>query len=290
MSRGYSSPLYALPCDQREHLVEGVFGWHEPLDAGQLAAIASVKGVLYSGFRQATDQTMSKREALLVCDDQYGAVILTHAIDRGYLTALSLERGDDGQLRFEHDDVAQTLDRWRLSFAKVRFRFDAAGDAEGNAGVLDRLRALFFTAGNRDLLMMLDLDTPPDQVVRAIEALQDGGVDPDVWVIPPLPRADAELVSALVRSDGRDEVSCLVRGHGAPPARMRAELQEAAKVPAFVGFSVEPEAFADVAAAWRSPNASFADWAARVAARYGDWIESFRSARVTYLTSTGALL
>jgi hypothetical protein len=51
-----------------------------------------------------------------------------------------------------------------------------------------------------------------------------------------------------------------------------------------------PTAFVDVAEAWLAPSVSFADWAAQVARRYGDWIEWFRSARVSYLTATGALL
>jgi myo-inositol catabolism protein IolC len=269
--------------------VEGVFGWHEPLDAQQVAVLAAVKGVMYAGFRQAVDTTMTKREAIIICDDEYGAGTLTHAIDHDYLTALSLDRGDDGALvRLEQNDVQETLERWRVTFAKMRVRYDPAGDLEANQRALDVVRDAFFAADSRDLLVMLDLVTPPERLVHAIQAIQDSGINPDVWVVPPVGHSDGELVSALVRRDGRDEVGCLVRGRG--DARMRADLEEAATLAAYVGFSVEPDAFVDVAEAWLAPSVSFADWAAQVARRYGDWIEWFRSARVSYLTATGALL
>src|SRR5262249_31904336 len=49
-------------------------------------------GVLYVGFRQASDQTMTKREALFIGNERYGAAPLEHALEHGYLTALPLER------------------------------------------------------------------------------------------------------------------------------------------------------------------------------------------------------
>jgi myo-inositol catabolism protein IolC len=287
MSIGYSSPLYALPCDERDRVVQGVFGWREPLDATQLAAVASLDGVLYAGFRQASDQTMTKRQALFIGNDRYGASPLAHAIDHGYLTALALERSAEGELQFEQIEVAQTLNRWRTMFGKVRLRFDAKGDVDVNARVLGRLRRLLIELRSRDRLMIIELTTPPETVLPALEALQDGGADPDVWILPPLGRSDSELASALVRRDGRHDVSCLVRGHGSDAARMRDELERAAMAPAYVGFSADPDAFFDIAQAWRSGDASFADLAARVAERYGDWIECFRTARVTYHASTG---
>jgi myo-inositol catabolism protein IolC len=287
MSIGYSSPLYALPADERDRLVEGVFGWREPLDATQLAAIATFEAVLYVGFRQATDQTMTRHEALFIGNDRYGAAPLAHALESGYLTALSLERSGEDELQLERTDLAQTLDRWRTMFGKVRLRFDADEDVDANARVLDRLRRLLAALRARDRLTMIELTTPPDALLPAIEALQDSGADPDIWIVPPLRRSDAELVAALVRREGRHDVSCLVRGHGGDTACMREELQQAAMVPGYVGFSTDPDAFFDVADACRADDVSFADLAAHIAERYADWIECFRNARLTYEAPTG---
>jgi myo-inositol catabolism protein IolC len=287
MSIGYSSPLYALPCDERDRLVEGVFGWREPLDARQFAAVASFQGVLYAGFRQAIDQTMTKRRALFIGNDRYGAVLLADAIEHGYLTALALERSGEGELEFEQSDLGQTLLRWQTTFGKVRLRFDANGDADANARVLARLRHLRHELQIRHRLMMIELTTSPETLLPALQALKDGGADPDIWILPPLGQSDAELAAALVRPEGRQEVSCLVRGHGGDAGRIHDELQRAATVPAYVGFSVDPDAFSDIGQAWRSGDASFADQVARVAERFGDWIECFRSARITYQASTG---
>jgi myo-inositol catabolism protein IolC len=282
MSIGYSSPLYALPCDERERLVEALFGCSEPRNATELAAVAALEGVLYAGFRQASEDTTTQRQALFVANERYGSAPLAHAIDRGYLTALGLERSGGGELQFEQCDFTATLDRWQTMFGKVRLGFDANDDPDLNARVLERLRRLLVALRSRDRLMMIELTTPPAAILSALEALQEGGADPDVWILPPLGRRDAELAGALVRRDGRDEVSCLVRGHGGDPARMRDELASAATVRAYVGFSTEPDAFADIARASRSGSASFADLAERVAERYGAWIECFRAARVTF--------
>jgi myo-inositol catabolism protein IolC len=256
----------------------------QPPDATQLAAVATFEGVLYVGFRQAVDQTVTKREALFIGNDRYGAATLSHALEHGYLTALSLE---DSELELDQRDLAQTLERWRTMFGKVRLQFDADGDVEENARVLDRLRRLLIELRSRDRLMMIELTTPPEALLRAIEALQDGGADPDVWIVPPLGRSDAELVSALVRREGRHDVSCLVRGHGGDAARVREELQQAAMVPGYVGFSTNADDFFDIARACRANDASFTDLATRVAERYGECIECFRSARVTFEASTG---
>ena len=60
-----------------------------------------------------------------------------------------------------------------------------------------------------------DLQLRPQLMVRAIEELQDAGVEPDVWKIEGLDRReDCEKIVAAARRGGRDKVGCIILGRG----------------------------------------------------------------------------
>lgn len=61
-----------------------------------------------------------------------------------------------------------------------------------------------------------DLQLRPALMRGAIRALQDAGIDPDVWKIEGLDsRGHYEQLVDLVRRDGRGQVGCIVLGRGA---------------------------------------------------------------------------
>ena len=79
----------------------------------------------------------------------------------------------------------------------------------------------------------------PQLMVRAIDALQDAGVEPDVWKIEGLDRReDCEQIVAAARRGGRDSVGCIVLGRGEDDAKVHEWLATAASVPGFIGFAV----------------------------------------------------
>ena len=66
-----------------------------------------------------------------------------------------------------------------------------------------------------------DLQLRPTLMVEAIEALQEAGVEPDVWKIEGLDRReDCEKIVAAVRRGGRDKVGCIVLGRGENDAKV----------------------------------------------------------------------
>ena len=51
--------------------------------------------------------------------------------------------------------------------------------------------------------------------MRAIEELQDAGVEPDVWKVEGLDRReDCENIVAVAHRGGRDQVGCIILGRG----------------------------------------------------------------------------
>jgi len=61
-----------------------------------------------------------------------------------------------------------------------------------------------------------DLQIRPELMLEAVRTLQDAGVEPDVWKIEGLDRReDCERLVETARRGGRDDVGCIVLGHGA---------------------------------------------------------------------------
>ena len=75
---------------------------------------------------------------------------------------------------------------------------------------------------------------------RAIEQIQDYGVEADVWKIEGVDaREDAEMLVAQTRTgEGRESVTSVVLGRGASDAKVDHWLQQAAPVEGFIGFAI----------------------------------------------------
>ena len=72
-------------------------------------------------------------------------------------------------------------------------------------------------------------DLRPRLMVRAIQELQDAGVEPDLWKIEGLDRReDCEKMVAAARRGGRDKVGCIILGRGEDDAKVREWLATAA--------------------------------------------------------------
>src|SRR2546421_12486707 len=98
MITGYTRPLYLLPFDHRASYISGLFGWKEPLNVEQMVSVAHSKHVIYAGFQQAiADQVPKDRVGILV-DEEFGSAILRDAVSKGYITAVSLEEGGQGEV------------------------------------------------------------------------------------------------------------------------------------------------------------------------------------------------
>lgn len=75
---------------------------------------------------------------------------------------------------------------------------------------------------------------------RAIEAIQDAGVEVDVWKIEGVDeREDAAMLAEQTRSGaGREAVKCVVLGRGASAEKVDQWLQVAAPVDGYIGFAI----------------------------------------------------
>ncbi|HEX7748064.1 MAG TPA: DUF2090 domain-containing protein [Bordetella sp.] len=294
--------LYLLPFDHRNSYVSDLFHFGFPLDARQRMRIEDSKQVIYEGFLEAVAHAVSERAAGVLVDEAFGAAILRDARDRGYTTAVSVERSGSDEFQFEYgDDFAAHIETVDPTFAKVLVRYNPEGDAAMNLRQAARLRALSQYCHRTHRLLMFellvpatgaqlqdahgdpsayDLDIRPRLMLAAIAALQDAGVEPAVWKIEGLTRReDCRRTVAAARRGGRDHVGCIVLGRGANEKKVIDWLETAAQVDGFIGFAVGRTSFHDAVADYVAGKATRKQAASRVAGQYAKWATVFEDAR-----------
>jgi 5-dehydro-2-deoxygluconokinase len=117
-------------------------------------------------------------------------------------------------------------------------------------------------------------------MVRAIQELQDSGVEADVWKIEGLDRReDCEKVVVAARRGGRDRVGCIVLGRGEDDRKVREWLGVAAAVPGFIGFAVGRTTFWNPLVDYRAGKISRDEAVKRICGLYRQWVDLFEKAR-----------
>lgn len=302
MILGYNTPLYVLPFDHRHSYVSGMFGFKTPLTPAQHNEVADSKQLIYEGFRQALREGVPVAAAALLVDEEFGAAILRDAGKRGYGTALSVEKSGVDEFEFEYgEDYARHIETFQPGFAKILVRYNPQGDAALNQRQTARIAQLSEYCQKARQPFMFELLVPatptqmkqvendkdaydqrlrPELVARSIRALQDAGVEPDIWKIEGLERReDCQEIMRTVQRDGRDAARCIVLGRGADESKVVSWLKTAASVPGFIGFAVGRTSFWDAVADYRAAKATRQQACTRIAKRYGEWVRIFEQAR-----------
>ena len=302
MIKGYTRPLYLLPFDHRASYISGLFGWKEPLNVEQMVAVANSKHIIYEGFQRAiADQVPRDRVGILV-DEEFGAAILRDAASKGYITVVSVEKSGQEELEFAYgEDFAQHIEAFHPTFAKVLVRYNPQGDAALNQRQVGRLKRLSDSLHQAQTLFMFELLVPalplqleqvegdtnvydlqvrPGLMLQTIQALQDAGVEPDVWKIEGLDRREECIkVVEMARRGGRNTVGLIVLGRGAERDRVVRWLKTAASVPGFIGFAVGRTSFWQPLVDFEAKRISQEEAATHIAHNFEAWIRIFEETR-----------
>jgi 5-dehydro-2-deoxygluconokinase len=302
MNVGYDKLLYVLPFDHRGSFQTKLFGWKGMLTPEQTAEVAAAKQVVYEGFKAALAGGVPKAKAGILVDEQFGVAILRDAARQGYTTAMPAEKSGQDEFDFEYgQDFARHIEEFNPTFCKVLVRYNPEGDRALNKRQADRLKQLSDYLHRTKRLYMFELLVPAEKVqldrlggdkkaydlelrpklmVRAIQELQDAGVEPDVWKIEGLDRREGcEKVVGAAHRGGRERVGCIVLGRGEDDKKVREWLQTAAHVPGFIGFAVGRTTFWDALVDYRARKITPQEAARRIAANYREWVDLFEKAR-----------
>ena len=302
MDIGFDKPHYVLPFDHRGSFQTKMFGWKGALSPEQTAEIAASKQVVYDGFVAAVAAGVPKEKGGILVDEQFGAAILRDAAGRGFSTACPAEKSGQDEFDFEYgDQFGQHIDEFKPTFCKVLVRFNPEGEAALNQRQAARLKRLSDYLQKTDRWFMFELLVPPEPaqleklggdkkafdrqvrpglMVRAIEQLQDAGIEADVWKIEGLDnRADCEKMVAVARRGGRSKVGCIILGRGEDDKQVRVWLATAAAVPGFIGFAVGRTTFWDPLIDWRAKKTTREAAVAEIARRYREWVDIFEKSK-----------
>jgi len=261
MSLGYEGNLYILAFDHRGSFQKKMFGIEGDPTPEQTEVISDAKSVIFDGFRRAVDKGAPKDGAGLLVDEQFGGDIARTAMKEGLMLAMPVEKSGQNEFDFDYgSDFGKHIEEFDPTFVKVLVRYNPDGDAGMNERQPARLKELCDWLHDNDRKFLFELLVPaeddqlesvggdsdrfdkelrPELMLRTIEELHAVGIQPDIWKIEGIDkREDCERIAELTRSEGRDNVVCVVLGRGANDDAVDHWLRQGAGVPGYVGFAI----------------------------------------------------
>jgi 5-dehydro-2-deoxygluconokinase len=262
MDLGYDGKLYILAFDHRGSFQKKMFGIEGDPSPEQTATITDAKHLIFEGMLEAVGRGGVDPHAIgVLVDEQFGGVIPRQAREHDLKLAMPVEKSGQDSFDFEYgDQFGEHILGFDPDFSKVLVRYNPEADRSANREQASKLRRLSEWLHEPDRKFLFELLVPaeptqlegvggdterydaelrPDLMRRAIEELQDAGVEPDVWKIEGVDqRSDCEMLVRTARRDGRDGVVCVLLGRGASTEKVDHWLEQAAPVDGFVGFAI----------------------------------------------------
>jgi len=262
MALGYDGKLYILAFDHRGSFQKKMFGIQGDPTPEETATISDAKHLIYEGMVEAVKRGAEPSATGVLVDEQFGSDIPQSARAEGLTLAMPVEKSGQNEFDFDYgDDFGAHIEKFNPDFTKVLVRLNPEDDPEMNERQLGRLKRLADWLHERDRRFLFELLVPatddqlasvggdtdrydaelrPELMRRAIETVQDFGIEVDVWKIEGVDeRSDAEMLAQQTRSgEGREGVACVLLGRGASTAKVEQWLEQAAPVDGFIGFAI----------------------------------------------------
>jgi 5-dehydro-2-deoxygluconokinase len=262
MALGYNGKLYILAFDHRGSFQKKMFGIEGDPTPEQTETIRDAKHLIFEGMKKASERGVDPAAVGVLVDEQFGGSIPRDAKADGLKLAMPVEKSGQDEFDFEYGaDFGKHIEQFDPDFSKVLVRLNPDGDDETNRRQLRRLEELadWLHANDRKFLFELIVPATPEQLEsvggdtdrydaelrpelmrRAIEQIQDAGVEVDIWKIEGVDaREDAEMLSEQTRKgEGRENVVSVLLGRGASDEKVDHWLRQAAGVPGFIGFAI----------------------------------------------------
>jgi myo-inositol catabolism protein IolC len=125
-----------------------------------------------------------------------------------------------------------------------------------------------------------DAELRPELMRRAIEDIQNHGVEVDIWKIEGVDsREDAEMLSEQARKgEGRENVKSVLLGRGASDEKVDHWLRQAAPVEGFIGFAIGRSIWWDALKGFLSGDLERRAAAEQIADNYLRFVEVYNEA------------
>jgi myo-inositol catabolism protein IolC len=265
MALGYDGKLFILAFDHRGSFQKKMFGIEGDPDDKQTETISDAKHLIWEGMVAAAEKGLDQHASGVLVDEQFGGPreIQKEAKQRGFKLAMPVEKSGQNEFDFEYgDDFGEHIEKFDPDFSKVLVRYNPDDpDTEMNERQLQRLKKLADWLHENDRKFLFELLVPatdeqiasvdgesdrydqelrPELMRRAIEEIQDFGIEVDIWKIEGVDEtSDCEMLAKQTRSgEGRENVVCVVLGRGASDDKVDQWLRAGAPVDGYIGFAI----------------------------------------------------
>ena len=262
MALGYDGKLYILAFDHRGSFQKKMFGIEGEPTSEETATIADAKHLIYEGMLEAVKRGAEASATGVLVDEQFGGDIPRDAKAKSLELAMPVEKSGQNEFDFDYGaDFGAHIEKFDPNFSKVLVRYNSEDDAAMNERQLGRLKELADWLHGHDRKFLFELLVPatdaqlasvggdtdrydaelrPELMRRAIEDIQNYGIEVDVWKIEGVDeRSDAEMIAQQTRSgEGRENVTCVLLGRGASTEKVEHWLEQASGVDGFIGFAI----------------------------------------------------
>jgi myo-inositol catabolism protein IolC len=268
----------------------------------QTETIADAKRLIFEGMEQAVERGVDPSATGVLVDEQFGSDIPGRARNEGLKLSMPAEKSGVDEYDFEYgEDFGAHIEQYDPDFVKVLVRLNPEGEADMNQRQMSRLKELADWLHEHDRKFLFELLVPaeqaqldavggdsdrydrelrPELMRRAIEMLQDFGVEVDIWKIEGVDeRADADRLAEQTRKgEGREGVVCVVLGRGASDEKVEHWLRQAAPVEGFVGFAIGRSIWWDAIKGYLDGNLERTKAAEQVADKYLHFVQVYDEA------------
>jgi myo-inositol catabolism protein IolC len=307
MKLGYDGKLFILAFDHRGSFQKKWFGIEGDPTEEETQKISDAKHLILEGLIQALDEGAEASVTGALIDEQFGAPtsIPQQAKERGLKLAMPIEKSGQNEFDFQYgDQFGDHIEQFDPAFNKVLVRYNPDDpDADMNARQLERLKRLSDWLHEHDRKFLFELLVPatdgqldsvggdtdrydaelrPELMRRAIEDIQNAGIEVDIWKIEGVDeRSDAEMLAQQTRAGGRDGVVCVLLGRGASDEKVDHWLREAAPVDGFVGFAIGRSIWGDQLKGFLDGSIERDDAARQIGDNYVRFIRVYEEAEAT---------
>ena len=304
MALGYDGKLYILAFDHRGSFQKKMFGIEGDATPEESATIADAKRLIFEGVTEAVRRGAEPGATGVLVDEQFGSDIPQRSRSQGLKLAMPVEKSGQNEFDFDYgDDFGAHIEKFDPDFSKVLVRFNSDDDPVMNQRQLGRLKRLADWLHEHDRKFLFELLVPateaqlasvggdterydtelrPELMRRAIEDIQNFGIEVDVWKIEGVDESDdAEMLAEQTRSgEGRERVACVLLGRGASTAKVEHWLEVAAPVDGFIGFAIGRSIWWDALKAFLSNELERGAAATEIADNYLHFVEVYEGQKV----------
>jgi myo-inositol catabolism protein IolC len=262
MALGYDGKLYILAFDHRGSFQKKMFGIEGDPTPEETATITDAKRLIFEGMEIAVERGIDPAASGVLVDEQFGGDVPKLAREHGLSLTMPVEMSGQDEFDFQYgSDFGAHIEKFDPFASKVLVRYNPDGEADMNERQLGRLKQLADWLHDHDRKFLFELLVPaepaqlesvggdtdrydaelrPELMRRAIENIQNYGIEVDIWKIEGVDaREDAEMLAQQTRKgDGRENVKSVLLGRGASDEKVDHWLQQAAGVDGFIGFAI----------------------------------------------------